>query len=83
MDNVENVIIEHLKNLRSELAGMRAEVHAEFKDVKLRLNHLETSIAGVRRDGALVAEDSARQQLSIDQIVERIHKIERRLELSN
>ena len=83
MENVENIIIEHLKSLRSEVAAMRAEVQAEFKDVKARLSHLDSSMAGVRRDGALAAEDFARQQVSIDSLVDRIQRIEKRLELSN
>ena len=30
-------------------------MQAEFKDVKARLSHLDASMAGVRRDGALAA----------------------------
>lgn len=81
MKNVDNPIVEHLKGLRSDIAGMRTEVQAEFKDVKARLNHLEGSMAGSRRDNALGAEDFARQQVRIDSLVERIQRIERRLEL--
>lgn len=58
MENVENIVIEHLKGLRSDIAGMRSDMHADFKDVKARLNHLEATLAGVRRDGALAAETS-------------------------
>ena len=83
MENVDNIVIEHLKSLRSEVATMRSDMRAEFKDVKARLSHLDASMAGVRRDGALSAEDFARQQISIDALVERIHRIEKRLELSN
>ena len=64
MENVDHIIIEQLKALRSDIAGMRSEMHIEFKDVKARLNHLDASMAGVRRDGALSAEDFARQQVS-------------------
>ena len=46
-------MIEHLKNLRSDVASMRSEMHTEFKDIKARLNHLDASMAGVRRDGTL------------------------------
>ena len=81
MENVDNLIVEHLKGLGSDIAGMRTEMQAEFKDVKARLNHLEGSMAGIRRDNALGAEDFARQQVSIDRLVERIQRIERRLEL--
>ena len=60
MDNVDHIIIEHLKSLRSEVASMRSDMQAEFKDVKARLSHLDASMAGVRRDGARAAEDFAR-----------------------
>ena len=83
MENVENIIIEHLKGLRSDVLAMRSDMQAEFKDVKARLNHLVATLARVRRDGALSAEDFARQQFSIDSLLERIQRIEGRLELSN
>jgi len=54
----------------------------QFKDVKQRLNHVEMSIAAMRRDQAMDSADTARQQASIDSLVERIQRIERRLELS-
>lgn len=81
MENVENLVLEHLKGLRSDVSGMRSEMHAEFRDLKGRLNHLESAVAGLRRDHAVGAEDFARQQVSIDSLVERIQRIERRLEL--
>ncbi len=77
------IIIEHLKNLRFDVASMRTNMQVEFRDVKARLNHLDASMAGVRRDGALSAEDFARQQVSIDSLVERIQRIEKRLELAS
>ena len=83
MENLQNIIIEHLNALRSDVLAMRSDMQAESKDVKARLIHLEVTLAGVRRDGALSAEDFARQQVSIDSLLERIQRIERRLELSN
>ncbi len=83
MKNVENLIIEHLKGVRSDVATMRSDMQVEFKDVKARLSHLDGSMAGVRRDGALAAEDFARQQFSIDSLVERIQRIEKSLEWTN
>jgi hypothetical protein len=83
MENVENIVLEHLKGLRSDVAAMRSDMHAEFKDLKARLNHLEASMAGVRRDNALTAEYFARQQISIDSLADRILRIEKRLELTS
>ena len=53
MENIDNLIIEHLKALRSDLAAMRSEMQSDFQDVKGRLNHLESSNASVKRDQAL------------------------------
>jgi len=81
VEDVDHLILEHLNGLRSDVVSLRTEMQSEFKDVKAGLNHLDGSMAGVRRDTALSAEDFARQQGSIDSLVERIQRIERRLEL--
>jgi len=81
MDNVENLVLEQLRLMRSDISGMRSEMQGDFRDVKGRLSHLEASVAAVRRDGAMVTEDFARQQVSIDSLVDRIQRIEKRLEL--
>ena len=83
MENVDNIIVEHFKSLRSEVATMRSEMQSEFKDVKARLSHLDAFMAGVRRHAALAVKDFARQQLSIDSLVGRIQRIEKRLELTD
>ena len=81
-DTVENIIIEHLKSLRSEVAAMRSYVQEEFKDVKHRLGQVEFQMIGTRRDNVSTHEDVYRQQGSIDALKDRLDRIERRLELS-
>lgn len=81
MDNVENLVIEHLKSLRSEVLGLRAAMQDEFKEVKHRLGQIEAKTLGARRDAVGTQEDVYRQQSAIDAIKERIERIERRLEL--
>ena len=34
---IDNVVIEALKGLRSDMRTLRSEIHAELRDVKLRL----------------------------------------------
>jgi len=80
-ENVDNLVLEHLRALRSEIQTLRTEMHTEFKDVKYRLSTLEVAMAAVKRDQAETMADAARQQIRIDQVIERIQKIERRLEL--
>ncbi len=50
--NVEKLILEHLRQLRNEVAGMHSEMHDEFRDVKLRLGSVESAVVAVRRDAA-------------------------------
>jgi len=79
VENVDHLILEHLNGLRYGVVSLRTEMQSEFKDVKAGLNHLDGSMAGIRRDNALSAEDFARQQ--VNSLVERIQRSQRRLEL--
>jgi hypothetical protein len=47
-DNVEDLILEHLRVLRSEIQTMRTEMHSEFKDVKLRMSSIENAMVSIR-----------------------------------
>ncbi len=80
-ESVENLIIEHLKALRNELRDFRAQHDLDMEDLRQRLSHLERAMAGVKRDQAGQYEDSARQQVVLDQLTKRIERIEKRLEL--
>ena len=80
-DNVKNLILKHLRILRSEIQTLRTEMHTEFKDVKLRMSSIENAMVSVKHDSADIRGDYVRQQISIDNIVERIQRIEKRLEL--
>jgi tetrahydromethanopterin S-methyltransferase subunit G len=68
--------------LRDEVARLRTEIHEEFRDVKLRLGSVETAVVATRRDSADQMGDAVRQQLRIDQLADRLERIERRLELN-
>jgi len=78
---VKNLILKHLRILRSEIQTLRTEMHTEFKDVKLRMSGIENAMVSVKHDSADIRGDYVRQQISIDNIVERIQRIEKRLEL--
>ncbi len=51
-ENLDNLILQHLKGLRSEVQTLRSEMHSEFTDVKLRLANVETSMVGVKHASA-------------------------------
>ena len=40
---MENLILEHLRVLRSEIQTMRTEMHTEFKDIKHRISSIENT----------------------------------------
>ncbi len=80
-DNVENLILEQLRALRSEIISFRTESQSEFSEVKHRLTRIESSLAGMRGENVGTQEDVYRQQGVIDLIKERLQKIEKRLEL--
>lgn len=81
-DSTENLVLEHLKTLRSELKEMRTAIHGEFKDVKARLGALEAGQASVIQHIGHLGSSIAGQQVAIDRMSERIDRVEHRLELA-
>lgn len=79
MENVENLILEHLRAIRTDVASIRDDV----RELKSRVAHLEVGQATMMQHLGHNASMAAQQQLSYDRIVERIEKIEKRLELAN
>lgn len=82
-ESIGNSVLEPLRVLRIEVAALRTEMHDEFRDIKLRLGSVESAVVAVRRDSTDQMGDAVRQQLRIDQLAERLERIERRLELAN
>jgi uncharacterized coiled-coil protein SlyX len=81
-DEVENLMLEHLKTLRSEIKDMRNTMKGEFKDVKERLSTLESGQALVIQHIGQLSSSIAGQQVSIDRMSDRIDRVEHRLELA-
>lgn len=82
IENTENLVLEHLRGLRNQIEAFQTETRADLREIKHRLNSVETNIVGLRRDGAGIQEDVYRQQGAFDRLLERIERIERRLELA-
>lgn len=81
-ENVENLVLEQLRALRSEILAFRSENQSEFSEIKHRLTRVESSIASMRGENVGTQEDVYRQQSVIDQIKERLQRIEKRLEIA-
>lgn len=79
MNNVDNLILEHLKAIRAAVDRLEHEM----KEVKGRLTNVESTLIGGRRDVILQEENIFRQQISIDRLAERLNRVEKRLELSD
>ncbi|MDK9721636.1 MAG: hypothetical protein OEL53_10685 [Rhodospirillales bacterium] len=78
MTDVENLVLEHLRAIRADVGVLREDT----REVKLRLNELQASTAGMRRDQALDAETSAHLQAQFDRLREDVDRIKRRLDLA-
>lgn len=83
MENVENLLLEHLKGLRNEVRDFRAKTEEEFSEIKQRLSSLERGQAKGHAEYADLYGDHARQQSAIDRLNDRLNRIERRLELTD
>ena len=77
-DSASNLILEHLKAIRAEIAAVKADTG----EIKERLRSHDASIIELRRSDVHVFEDQARQQVSLDALARRVDHIESRLELT-
>lgn len=82
-DNTENLVIEHLKAIRNELRDFRNRFDDEMDDIKTRISGLETAMVSVKREVNYGDEVDARLQVSLDRILKRLDRLERRLELTS
>ncbi len=78
VDSASNLILEHLKAIRAEIAAVKADTG----EIKERLRSHDASIIELRRSDVHVFEDQARQQVSLDALARRVDRIESRLELT-
>lgn len=78
-DNVENMVLEHLRHIRSRVD----QIADDMSDLKHRMSSLESAMVSVKYEVAHGDETDARQQVTLDKIIDRIQRIERRLELND
>lgn len=74
-----DLVLEHLKAIRSEMADMRDDLR------ELRDRHVEThaAVLAVRRDQVNDAETGANLAVRVDRLADRMERIERRLDLAD
>jgi phage shock protein A len=77
MENVENIILEHLRAIRTDIGTVKDDV----RELKNRVGNLEAGQATILQHLGHQASVTAQQHASFDRIVERVERIEKRLEL--
>jgi uncharacterized coiled-coil protein SlyX len=76
-ENVENLLLEHMKRFQ---AG-QDRIERKLEELVNRVGHLEVSVAGLRSDVAHSEEIAASMSVRLDRLGERFDRIEKRLEL--
>ena len=78
-DDPTDLVLEPLRAIRSDLSDVRETLREHGH----RVNRIELGLAGLRRDQALDAEQSAHVEARLDRLGERIGRIEERLDLKD
>jgi hypothetical protein len=78
-DNVDNLMLEHLKKFQATLEGMQYDI----RELKPRQSETHTAVLSLRRDQVGDAEVTAHMQAQIDRFGDRLDRVERRLDLTN
>lgn len=78
-DNVENLILEHMKRMQAEMAAIRQDT----AEIKSRLGSIETGIGRIAQGDASNYAEIIENRHMYDRLAERIERLERRLELAN
>lgn len=82
MTDTENLVLEQLRAIRNEIAELRSESRENFSAMGQRLTSMELNMAGMRKDFANIYGDVVSQSHRYDRLLERIERVERRLELN-
>jgi hypothetical protein len=85
-EHVDNLILEYLRAMRADMSSMKTDI----RELKRRLGRVEAEIVGIRqdllrRDEAGVQRDEVVADLGtrFDALVDRVERIERRLDLKD
>jgi hypothetical protein len=78
-NNVENLLLEHLKRFQATLD----RIEHKITELTTRVGALESGQAMIMQHLAHFAAADAAKQVAIDRLSERLDRIERRLELTS
>lgn len=77
-DTIENLVLEHLRAIRADMASMKDDV----REIKSRVNTLEAGQSTLIQHIGHLSGMSAEQHVRYDRLLERIERLERRLEIA-
>jgi chromosome segregation ATPase len=78
-ENVENLMLEHLKKIQGEQTASRER----DRELMTRLGQIESMIARIGRDNADAFAEQIEDRHALDAIKQRVERIERRLEIGD
>jgi hypothetical protein len=78
-ENIDNLVLENLRHIRAKVD----KNEHEMDELKSRVTRIELSLVSMRHEFADMFEYQIRQQNTNDRIIERIERIERRLDLQD
>ena len=78
-ENVENLMLEHLKRFQATLESMQRDI----RELKVRQSETHTAVLALRRDHISDAEVTAHMQAQMDRFGDRLERVERRLNLTD
>jgi hypothetical protein len=76
-DEPINIVLEHLRTMRADMH----EVKDILREHGSRLTRIEITMAGIRREQANDAENSAHLEARVDRLYEELERVKRRLEI--
>ncbi|MEQ1558068.1 MAG: hypothetical protein ABL933_03900 [Methyloglobulus sp.] len=76
-DNIESLVLEHLRIIRADMGSIKDDV----REIKSRINTLEAGQATIIQQIGHLTGMAAEQHVRYDRLLERIERLERRLDL--
>ncbi|MCI0668716.1 MAG: hypothetical protein L0Y43_11760 [Methylococcaceae bacterium] len=76
-DNIENLILEHLRAIRAEMGSTKDDL----REIKSRVTTLEAGQATIIQQIGHLTGMAAEQHVRYDRLLERIERLERRLDI--
>ena len=78
-ENIVPLTVEHLREMRDEVRGLRADMKFGFDDVRKRLGRVEQSMLGLKRDEIATATELTEHRLSFDRVFQSIDNLNDRV----